>query len=78
MMIIRDSLTGLDGKTYALAKIVGVAVVLVFLGLAIASFITGKPFAMIDFGVGAGAVVAAMGVAVKMGETSEPKPGDPK
>lgn len=74
MKALRDSLTALDGQSYAVAKVAGVAIVLVFLGLSIAAFITGKPFDMQAFGIGAGAAVAAMGAAIKLTETSEPKP----
>jgi cytochrome c biogenesis protein CcdA len=72
---VRDSLTGLDGQSYAVAKVMGVAIVATFLGLSIASFVTGKPFDMQAFGIGAGAAVAAMGAAIKLTETSEPKQG---
>jgi hypothetical protein len=70
---VRDSLTGIDGQSYAVAKLMGVAIVGTFLGLSIASFITEKPFDMQAFGIGAGAAVAAMGAAIKLTETSEPK-----
>lgn len=73
MKALRDSLTALDGQSYAVAKVAGVAIVFVFLGLSIAAFITGKPFDMQAFGIGAGAAVAAMGAAIKLTETSEPK-----
>jgi hypothetical protein len=69
----KDIATGIDGTSYAFAKVMGIAIVAVFLGLSIASFITGKPFDMTAFGLGAGAVVAAMGAAIKLTETSEPK-----
>jgi hypothetical protein len=70
---MRDSLTGLDGQSYAVAKVMGVAIVATFLGLSIAAFITGKDFDAQAFGIGAGAAVAAMGAAIKLTETSEPK-----
>lgn len=73
MTIMRDSLTGIDGQTYAVAKVAGVAIVLTFLALSIAAFITGKAFDMAAFGLGAGAAVAAMGAAIKLTESSEPK-----
>lgn len=73
MKFIKDSLTGVDGESFAAAKVLGSAIVLTFLGLSIASFITGKHFDMQAFGMGAGLAVAAMGAAVKLTETSEPK-----
>lgn len=78
MTLVKDSLTALDGRTYAVIKVVGVLIVLVFLALSVASFITGKPFDMLGFGAGAGAVVAAMGASIKLSETSEPRPTEPK
>lgn len=78
MKVLRDSLTALDGQSYAVAKVAGVAIVFTFLGLSIASFVTGKPFDMSAFGVGAGAAVAAMGAAIKLTESSEPKDCPPK
>jgi hypothetical protein len=71
--VARDSLTGIDGESYAIAKVLGCAIVGTFLGLSIAAFITGKPFDMQAFGIGAGAAVAAMGAAIKLTETSEPR-----
>ena len=73
MSVLRDVLTGVDNSTFAVAKVCGVALTLTFIGLAIAAFITGKPFGMTEFGTGAGLVVAAMGAAIKLTETSEPK-----
>ena len=73
MNALRDILTGVSGTSYAVAKVCGVSIVLVFLGLAIASFVSGKPFDMAGFGAGAGLVVAAMAAAIKLTETSEPK-----
>lgn len=78
MKVVRDSLTALDGQTYAVAKVAGVAIVIVFLGLSIAAFITGKAFDAQAFGIGAGAAVAAMGAAIKLTESSEPKECDSK
>ena len=73
MSLLKDALTGMDGTSYAAAKVAGLAIVFTFLGLAIAAFITGKPFDMQAFGIGSGAAVAAMGAAIKLTETSEPK-----
>ena len=70
---LRDILTGIDGASYSVAKVCGVLAVFVYLALWIAAFVTGKPFDGIAFGTGAGLVIGAMGLAVKMNETSEPK-----
>lgn len=76
MSPLRDILTGIDGTTFSVAKVSGVAIVLVFLALSVFGFITGKPFDAIAFGTGAGLVSAAMGAAIKLTESSEPKKPD--
>ena len=73
MKALRDSLTALDGTSYAVAKVCGVALTVTFIALSVASFITGRAFDMVGFGTGAGLVVAAMGAAIKLTESSEPK-----
>jgi hypothetical protein len=73
MNILKDILTGIDGQSYALIKVVGFSIALVFMGLTIASFVTGRPFDGTAYGLGAAAVVAAMGAAMKLTEDSEPK-----
>jgi hypothetical protein len=72
--IIKDVLTGIDGQSFVLVKVVGFLVVLVFMGIEIAAFVTGKPFDAQAYGIGAGAAIAAMGAAIKLSESSEPKP----
>jgi hypothetical protein len=76
--IIRDILTGVNGESYALVKVMGFMIVLVFLALEIASFIMGKPFDESGYGLGAGLVIGTLGTAIKLTETSEPKNADPK
>jgi hypothetical protein len=70
---LKDVLTGVDGQSYAIVKLLGMLIVLVFLGLTIASFWTGKVFDMVGFGTGAGLAIASMGAAIKLTESSEPK-----
>ena len=77
MKFVKDSLTGLDGESYGAIKVLGALIVLTYLCLTVAAFITGKPFDMQGFGVGAAAAVGAMGAAIKMTETSEPKAPTP-
>ena len=72
---LHDILTGIDGTSYSVAKVVGVALTITYIGLSVASFVMGKPFDMVLFGTGAGLVVTAMGAAIKLAETSEPKEG---
>ena len=70
--IMRDILTGIDGRSYALVKVVGFLIVLVFLGLEVAAFILGKDFDESGYGLGAGLVIGTLGTAIKLTETSEP------
>lgn len=72
--VIQNILTGIDGQTYALVKVLGLVVVLVFMALEIAAFATGKPFDAQAYGIGAGTAIAAMGAAIKLSEKSEPAP----
>jgi len=70
--IIKDILTGIDGQSFVLVKVLGLAVVVVFMALEIAAFVYGKPFDATAYGLGAGAAIAAMGAAIKLSEKSEP------
>jgi hypothetical protein len=72
--MIKDILTGIDGQSYVLVKVIGFAVVLLFMALEIFAFATGKPFDGQAYGIGAGAAIAAMGAAIKLSEKSEPPP----
>lgn len=72
--MLKDVLTGIDGQSYALVKVIGFAVVLLFMALEVAAFFTGKPFDANAYGVGAGLVITAMGAAIKLSEKSEPHP----
>jgi hypothetical protein len=71
--VIQDILTGINGESYALVKVVGFVIVLVFLGLEIAAFIFGRDFDESGYGIGAGLVISALGTAIKLTETSEPQ-----
>ncbi len=57
--------------TYEIAKASGALVVLTYLGLAIyAVVVKGQTFDPQSFGIGAGAVIAAMGAALKLTQKS--------
>jgi len=74
MVIIKDILTNIDGSSYVAVKVVSVLIVLFFLGLTTASFITGKPFDMTAYGIAAATVVGAMTAGIKFSpENPEPK-----
>lgn len=72
MSLIRDLLTGKDSATYEIARVSGAAVVATFLGLSAYAVIgKGQHFDPQEFGIGAGAVIAAMGAALKLTEKSQ-------
>jgi hypothetical protein len=73
MKFVKDSLTALDGESYAFAKLLGLLGVATFLGLSIAAFVVNRDFKYQDFGIGLAAVMAAATAGVKFGESSEPK-----
>lgn len=72
--LLIDILTGIDGQSYAIVKVLGFGVVGLFMAIELAAFITGKPFDALAYGAGAGAAITAMGIAIKLSEKSEPKP----
>ncbi len=72
--VLKDILTGIGGQSYALMKVVGLALMLVFIGLSIAAFWTGKHFDGQAYGIGAGVAIAAMGAAIKLAQDQEPIP----
>lgn len=71
MKFLRDSLTECDGVSYGLVRLLGMLLVLVFIGLAIASFVMTRPFDMVAFGTASGLVVASLGAAIKLAEPPE-------
>ena len=76
--LLKDILTGIDGQSFAIVKVLGFAVVLVFIALEIASFIFGKAFDASAYGIGSGAAIAAMGAAISMADKQEPPAKDEK
>ena len=73
MKLVNDVLTGKDNTTYDIARVAGAVTVLTFLGLSIYSVVfKSQTFDMQSFGVGAGAVIAAMGAALGMKAKTEP------
>lgn len=69
-----DIVTGLDGTSFVLAKVLGLLLVLVFIALEVYQTILGKPvFDAMAYGTGGGLCIAAMGAAIKITETTEPK-----
>ena len=73
--LFHDSLTEIDGSSYAIVKVLSFLLVLVFLGLTIASFVTGKAFDPISYGTAAGLVIASMAAGIRL--TDPPKKDPP-
>lgn len=76
MKLLTDILTGKDNATYDISRVSGLLTVLTFLGLTVYSVVRseGHHFDMQAFGIGAGAVIAAMGAALGMKAKTEPDP----
>jgi hypothetical protein len=73
----KDALTEHDGETFDPIKLLGMAVVAVFLVLSVVAFFSGKTFDAVAYGTGAGLVIAAMGTAIKLTEKPKPEPQEP-
>jgi hypothetical protein len=72
---LKHILTGIDNKTYDLVRVIGFAVGLQFLFLAQYAVMKNKqPFAAVEYGTGAGLVIAAIGASLKLKSDTEPKP----
>ena len=64
--VMKDMLTEIDGQSYAVVKVLGFLVVLVFMVLEVCAFFLQKPFDAQAYGLGAGAAIAAMGAAIRL------------
>lgn len=72
--LIKDCLTGIDGKTYDPSRIYGAMAVLTFLGLAIFSvLLKNQTFDPQSFGLGFGGLLLGFGLGVSTKADTEPK-----
>jgi hypothetical protein len=71
---LQTMLTGKDNQTHDVVRWMAIAAVLVALGLEIYVVAVHKsqPFDMQTFGIGVGALFAAVGAALKLKESTEP------
>ena len=69
---LKQMFTGKDNLTVDFVRVAGIAALFTFLGLSVASFITGKPWDGTAFGAGFGIAVASTAAALKVKETTEP------
>lgn len=70
---IKDTITEADGESFDSVKVLGMALVIVFIGLSIASFVLSRPFDAMAYGTASGLVIGALGAAIRM--TEKPNPG---
>jgi O-antigen ligase len=65
LKLLKDLITGFDNETADIAPITAACISLTYVGLAIYDVVWhGKAFDMQAFGIGAGAVIGAVGVAL--------------
>lgn len=74
MKWIHDLLTEFSSDSVSIVRVLAVCGFVEYLALAAGEFWRTSHFQMQDFGVGMAAVIAAVGVALRLGEKSEVKP----
>jgi hypothetical protein len=67
-MKLMQLVTGDDNSTLEPAYALSTLAVVIGLGLAVASFITGKPFDIQAYGIGAGSLLTGLGLSAKFGK----------
>lgn len=72
MSILRDLFTGANGTSHDIGRYCIPPVFVVALGLEIYSVVTGKPFDLMAYGLGVGALAVGMGSFLKIKESTEP------
>lgn len=73
--VLRDCFTGKDGATYDVVRVCGALCVLVFLLLTVYSVVVlGQCFDADKFGIGVGALFAALGWSLGRKAHTEPEP----
>jgi hypothetical protein len=75
MSILTQLLTGADNQTHDFMRWIGLGGALTALALqTYVVVVKGQPFDLQAFGIGLGALCASVGAAMKLKETTEPKP----
>lgn len=70
----RHILTGIDGETYDLGRVIGAMGGTAFTGIGVWQAVHGTaPFDFQSFGIGFGAMAGGVGALLKLKENSEPK-----
>jgi hypothetical protein len=74
-LVLKQLLTGKDNETHEIARWLGTVAFLVGIIMSCYSVIyKGQPFNIQEYGIGIGALIAALGAAIKLGEETEPEP----
>lgn len=75
-VFLRHLMTGVDNRTYDLARVLWLLGGLQFLALATWAIVVNKqPFSPVEYGAGLGTMLTAGGIAVAVKARSEPKEG---
>jgi hypothetical protein len=68
-----DCLTGIDGESGDVGRLLGVLLVLVFIGLSIYAYVVMRQtFNPVEWGAGAGGTTTGIGALLKLKEKTEP------
>jgi hypothetical protein len=73
---LKDILTGVDGESYDIGRVLGVFAVVVYLGIGVhEEWMASQdyPFDFQAFGIGFGSLVTGVGILLKLKENTEPK-----
>ena len=70
---IKDCLTGIDGESYDIGRVMWAIAFLVGIALEVFSVYSGRTFDLQQYGIGVGALLLAGGGALKLKSDTEPK-----
>ncbi|MDE2022024.1 MAG: amino acid ABC transporter substrate-binding protein [Patescibacteria group bacterium] len=74
---IKDCITGIDGESYDVGRVLWIAAFIVGLGLEVYAVFAKTTFDLQQYGIGVGALLAAGGVALKLKASTEPGEAKP-
>lgn len=69
---LKDLLTGIDGESFDIGRVLWALAFLVGLGLAVYCTVMGKPFDLQQYGIGVGALLLAGGGSLRLKSSTEP------
>lgn len=71
--VLKDISTGIDGQTFCCSRLYGHVVIVTFVGLCIADFVSTGHFDPVKYGEGAGVIISGQGLAIWAKRDTEPK-----